>query len=290
MIPVNITSSETIINVITNEENIIGSASPREIFIFLLLVIAAYIIGIIITYFLKIRFSHKLKKDQLHLITRIIEITLILLALGIAVPGLFDLSLTVLVLVIAGALAVIGFSSQKVISNFTCGLTLLYERPYSTGDYISIGDISGTVESIRLLSVLIRTTSGVFAWLPVEKVYDFGLYNYHANVARRYEYEVGIRYQDNADDAIRIIKGILDSYTFVLKNPSPEVFVSAIDVNSILIKFRVWFPSVWANTKDDISLGTEILPRVKAGLESAGIEIPYAQRVIWFANKPPSQK
>jgi small-conductance mechanosensitive channel len=46
--------------------------------------------------------------------------------------------------------------------------------------------------------------------------------------------------------------------------------------------FRVWFPSVWARTKDDISLQTAILPRVKAALEEEGIEMPYAHREILF--------
>jgi small-conductance mechanosensitive channel len=149
--------------------------------------------------------------------------------------------------------------------------------------------VTGTVESIHLLSVLIRTTSGVFVWLPVANLFDSGLSNYHANAARRYEYDVGIRYQDDLQEAIRIIAGILSTYTFVLKYPAPEVFVSTLGADSVIIRVRIWFPSVWANTKDDISLQTEVLSRVKAGLESEGIEIAYAQRVIWFANQPASE-
>jgi small-conductance mechanosensitive channel len=49
---------------------------------------------------------------------------------------------------------------------------------------------------------------------------------------------------------------------------------------------RVWFPSNWKLTRDDISLSTAILPRIKDALEAAGIEMPYAQRVVWFANQP----
>jgi small-conductance mechanosensitive channel len=138
---------------------------------------------------------------------------------------------------------------------------------------------------VRVFSTIIKTTSGIFVRIPNEHVYTTTVTNYFANVARRYEYEVGIRYYDDSEKAIRIISDILERYTFVLKRPAPEVFVNDFDANSIRIKMRVWFPSVWANTQDDVSLQTKILPQVKGALESEGIEFPYPQRVVWFANE-----
>jgi len=67
--------------------------------------------------------------------------------------------------------------------------------------------------------------------------------------------------------------GTLDGYPFALKHPAPEVFVSDLADSSVKIKIRVWFPSVWANTQDDIPLCTLILPMVKSALEAAGIQI-----------------
>jgi small-conductance mechanosensitive channel len=68
---------------------------------------------------------------------------------------------------------------------------------------------------------------------------------------------------------------------------APEVFVSDLGQSSVTIRTRVWFPSVWANTQDDVSLRTAIIPQLKAALKKAGIEVPFPQQEVWFGNAPP---
>ena len=286
MIPLaaNLPNSTVVINKLSDESNIVGTASPKEISIFIISLVIAYVLGLVIAHYLKMKLSHHLKPDQLTLLTRVIRAILILIAFGISIPGLLDLSFTIFLLIFAGIIAIIGLSSQKVISNMVGGLALLYEHPFATGDFINTGDVSGTVVSTRLFSVVVQTTSGVSVQIPNDQIYSTDVSNYHANVARRYEYVVGIRYQDDVKKAIGIIAGLLEDYTFVLKNPAPNVFVNDIDADSVRVMFRIWFPSIWANTKDDVSFQTEVLPRVKAALEAAGIEMPYAHRVIFFAD------
>ena len=290
MIPINITDSDSVIQALSSETNIVGTASPRE-FVFLIISHAvAYLLGLIAAHYLKLNLSHRLKKDKLILLTRIVKFFLFLAAIAISIPSLIDLSLTILLIVFASIVAIIGLSSQKIISNMVGGLAILYENPFSSGDFISTGDISGTVITTRIFSVRVRTTSGVYVHIPNDQIYSSTVANYHANVARRYDYEVGIRYQDDVNKATSIIFTILDHYTFVLKKPAPQVFVSDIDADSVRIKFRCWFPSFWADTKDDVSFLTDILPRVKAALEAEGIEMPYAHREITVINPVGSKK
>ncbi|MDD3136246.1 MAG: mechanosensitive ion channel [Methanoregula sp.] len=275
-------NSTEIITTLSNETSLIGTASTREVVQFFVLLILAYVIGLVIAHYLKLRLSHKLKSDQLVLLIRFVRVILILIVVSFSLPGLLDLSITILALVFVALVAIIGLSSQNVISNMIGGLAMLYESPFKSGDFINTNDVSGTVISTRLFSVLIRTTSGVYVQIPNAQIYSSDVSNYFAHVARRYEYVVGIRYQDDVKKATAIITRILEGYTYVLVHPAPEVFVNDIDADSVRVMFRVWFPSVWARTKDDISLQTAILPRVKAALEAEGIEMPYAHREILF--------
>jgi len=263
-------NSTEIITTLTNETSLIGTASTREVVQFFVLLILAYVIGLVIAHYLKLKTSHKLKSDQLVLLTRFVRVFLILIVFCFSLPGLLDLSITILALICVALVAIIGLSSQNVISNMIGGLAMLYECPFKSGDFINTGEVSGTVISTRLFSVLIRTTSGVYVQIPNAQIYSSDVSNYFAHVARRYEYVVGIRYQDDVKKATAIITRILEGYTYVLVHPAPEVFVNDIDADSVRVMFRVWFPSVWARTKDDISLQTAILPRVKAALEAEG--------------------
>jgi small-conductance mechanosensitive channel len=283
--PINLTDIQGPLSQIQSDENLVGTISPRDVTIFVVSLIIAYVVGIALAHHMKKRLSHTMKRDQLEVLIKSVRIGLVILALVISMPGFFDMSLAVVALILIGAGAVMALSSQKVISNFISGLALHYERPIGAGDYVTIGGVSGTVKAVRVFSTIIKTTSGIFVRIPNEQVYSTTVTNYFANVARRYEYEIGIRYHDDSEKAIRIIGDILERYTFVLKRPAPEVFVNNFDANSIRIKMRVWFPSAWANMQDDISLQTKILPQVKGALESEGIEFPYPQQVVWFANE-----
>jgi len=271
---------------VTSDRDFFATVSPRDIFIFFVAIIIAYILGVIISHHIRVRMSHRLKKDQLDILTGIIRVVLIIIAIGISIPGILDLSVTIILIALVAVIAIIGVSSQKVISNMVAGLALLYESPFATGDFISTGGVSGTVVSVRLFSVRIRTTDGIYVHIPNDQIYSTTVSNCHANVARRYVYSVGIRYQDDVKKAVVIIGKILEEYTFILKNPAPSVFVSDISADSVILTIRAWFPSNWKLTRDDISLSTEILPQIKEALEAAGIEMPYAQRVVWFANQP----
>jgi small-conductance mechanosensitive channel len=290
MIPVNLsvlssTDAQGLISLIQSDENIVGTASPSEFAAFIAAVVVAYIAGLFAAYYLKRHFSHRVKKDHLDFWIRVVRVLLVIAAIAITVPPFFDAGLIVILGILVGSIAVIALAGQKVIANAVACLALMYEHPFASGDFISIGETSGTVVSITLFAILVRTVRGVIIHIPNDQVYTTVISNYHSNVARRYDFEIGIRYRDDTAEAIRVIAGILDGYQFALKQPAPEVFVSDLADSSVKIKIRLWFPSAWANTQDDVSLHTRILPMVKSALEAAGIQIPFPQRELWFGNE-----
>ena len=146
---------------VTSDKDFFATVSPRDVLFFCIGIVIAYVLGLIISHHVRMRMSHRLKKDQLDILTGFIRVILIIIAVGISLPGLLDLSVTIILICIAGVIAIIALSSQKVISNMVAGIALLYESPFATGDYISTGGVEGTVVAVRLFSVQIRTGEGV---------------------------------------------------------------------------------------------------------------------------------
>jgi small-conductance mechanosensitive channel len=185
-------------------------------------------------------------------------------------------------LLVAGGIVglAIGFASQNIVENLLAGIILMLERPIKIGNGVNIDGTTGIVEDIQIMSTTLRSYDGLYIRLPNQKVLTANITNFVSNVARRVDYDIGIRYSDDADKAITLIKDFLDAQPMVLKNPEPIVFVSELGDSAVIIALRFWAPvAEWFGVK------TQLLWKIKTLLEAEGIEIPFPQRMVWFANE-----
>lgn len=263
----------------------IGRISIAEVLVFVIILAAAYIIGRIVAAFLKKKYSHQMKKQRLNLMLMLVRIGIFMVGFFIAAPAVFEISMFFLGLIIAGIILAIAFSSAKILTDFVAGIALFYDHPIRIGDYVEVGPNAGTIEEIRLLSTVLRTDNGVYIRVPNDEIYTKDVNNFYENAARRYDYDVGIRYEDDVEKTIQVLQGLFEGYTHVLKNPPPEVFVSLFDSSSVQVKFRLWLPSKWVNTIDGASFKTNVLMDVKKVLEENGIQIAFPQQVVWFGDE-----
>ncbi|RME62900.1 MAG: mechanosensitive ion channel family protein [Nitrospirae bacterium] len=255
-----------------------GNVTLVHILIALGVGLLSMVLSKVITLNIRRRFKDRLDRSKLSLITKAVSYGLYTLALLVILPLVgFNLS----GLAVAGGITglIVGFASQKVVSNLISGVFLMVERPVKVGQQINVEGVAGVVEDISIISTIIRTYDGLYIRVPNEKVFTSNITNYVANVVRRFEYTVGIRYSDDAEKAIEIIKGLIEAEPFALKNPEPQVFVDSLGDNSVNIVVRVWAPAT-----DWYPLKMALLWKIKTALEASGIEIPFPQRVLWFAS------
>ncbi len=247
-----------------------------------LTVILIAFIAVVVARFIRINIRKSLKNvlpaSTLVLLEKIIYYGIIVVAI-IAVLPQIGIHLTGL-LVAGGILGIVlGFASQTVVSNLISGIFLFIDKPLNIGDKVELSGVSGVVTDISVFSTKIRTWDGIYVRLPNEKVFNANIQNYTYHTARRFEYVIGIRYSDDADKAIEVINKVVEEHPFALVNPSPQVFVEELADSSVNLRVRVWAPSdVWFDVK------TKLLWKIKNAVEEAGIEIPYPQRVVWFAS------
>jgi len=257
----------------------IGEITLENILYFTVVLTVGVIIAKIVAINVRRILAERLPKNESELFAKLIYYIIIIWAFVIALPQLkFDLS----GLLVAGGVAglVIGFASQSVVSNLISGLFLMFERPIKLGDNINVADVTGSVEDVRILSTVIKTYDGIYIRIPNEKVFTSNITNYVHNAARRFTYEIGIRYQDDADAAIRIAREVIETHPFALKNPAPSVFVDNLGDNSVNLTAYIWAPA-----RNWWEVRTDLLWKIKVALEENGIEIPFPQRTVWFADR-----
>jgi len=255
---------------------VLGEIALIDIIWVAIIAIAGVVIVRIVRIWLKRSFGERVSKPDLDLMITLVSYCIYIVVLLSILPYLhFDLSG---LFVTGGIIAVaVAFATQNIVANLVSGIFLLFERPIKIGDNVSIGSLTATVQKIQIMSTIVRTYDGIYVRVPNSRIFTSDITNLVIHPARRFDYTIGIRYQDDADKAISIIKKMIEKEPYALKDPGPSVYVDKLDDSSVNIVIKIWAPSLywWG-------LRTELLWKIKVELEKNGIQIPFPQRELWF--------
>ena len=250
---------------------------------FILILFLSTLIARMLTLYLRRSLKDRVSKDVGETILKVLYYGTLIIVFLSSLP-LIGLDPSGLLL--AGGITgiILGFASQNIVGNLVSGFFLMIERPIKIGDQVQINDVSGFVTDIRIISTIMRTYDGLLVRIPNQQVFTTNITNIVGHPVRRFEWSIGIRYSDDANSAIRIIKDLIDKEPFALLNPSPSVFVNDLGESSVKIVIRIWAPvSEW------FSLRNKLLWNIKLALEENGIKIQYPQRVLHIDNIPEKQ-
>jgi small-conductance mechanosensitive channel len=197
-----------------------------------------------------------------------------LLFLGITILQECGFNVTAL-LGAAGVLGVaIGFASQTSISNIISGFFLLLERPFSIGDIIKSGEMTGTVESIDLLSIRIRTTDNKLVRLPNEMVLKHHLTNLTYYSIKRINILLSVPYTENIEQCKTIAQKVAASDPLFLTNPSPVIMVQKVAQHECTTEMRLFFSlRVWIDTTYFTSAPALLMQKLKEEYDKNNITI-----------------
>ena len=199
-----------------------------------------------------------------------------LIALSVVFPS-FKARDLIQVLGISGV--AIGFAFKDIFQNFLAGIIILISRPFRIGDQILVKGFEGTVEDIQTRATLIRTYDNRIVVIPNTVLFSEEVTVLTASSKRRSEYNLGIGYDDDVDQAKAIVLRTLATLEKIESDPAPDVLVVGIDESAVTLRIRWWTSPQRAN----VLVGQdEVLPAVKRALTAEGIDIPFPIRTVLF--------
>ena len=166
----------------------------------------------------------------------------------------------------------IGFAAQTSVSNLISGLFVLTEGSIHVGDTIIVGDVTGIVDEVKLLSVRVHTYDNQMVRIPNSTIINSNLTNNSYHHKRRLTLKVGIDYSTDMRKALETLQKAPSLCPTVLSDPAPAVWFDGFDSSSISIVVAVWFKPVdFLQTKNDLYVA------IKQVLDEEGISIPFNQ-------------
>ena len=246
-------------------------------------VTGARVTAIIVAGFLAARLGARLvaarRLHRLHPQHRLVLQRLVKYAvLGLAATWVLrELGVSLSVLVgAAGLLTVaLGFASQTSASNVISGLFLMGEQPFVVGDFIRVGETTGEVVSIDLLSVKLRTFDNLLVRIPNETMLKANVTNLTHFPIRRLDMKIGVAYKEQVDHVRQVLLEVARRNVICLEEPEPLIIFLGFGDSALEFQF-----SVWCAKDNFIPLRNTMHEEVKAAFDERGIEIPFPHRTL----------
>lgn len=197
------------------------------------------------------------------------------MVLIVAVVAAFDtlgIPATSFMAIIGAAGLAIGLALKDSLSNFASGVMLVLFRPFTKGDFIEAGGVTGTVDEIRLVSTTLTTPDNKLITVPNAMMYTSAITNYSAKETRRLDMVFGVGYNDDLKIAASVLRKICSEHPKVLSEPETGIAISNLGDSSV--DFAV---KPWVKREDYWAVRADILETAKVELEAAGCSIPYPQ-------------
>ncbi|MEE0886417.1 MAG: mechanosensitive ion channel family protein [Treponema sp.] len=164
----------------------------------------------------------------------------------------------------------VGFAAQTSVSNLISGLFVLGEKAMKVGDFIEVGGVSGTVDSVGLLSVKVHTLNNQMVRIPNSSIINSNFQNNSFFEVRRFSFELSVDYATDMNVALQALSSVPELCPSVLKEPAPAVWYNGFGESGINIVLAVWF-----NSSDLVKMKNEVYIAIKKVFDEKGINIPF---------------
>ncbi|NEQ47131.1 MAG: mechanosensitive ion channel [Leptolyngbya sp. SIOISBB] len=210
-------------------------------------------------------------QDAIALSIQIILTTLGLLVLLQAV-GIDISSLAIFASVIGVG---IGFGLQNIANNFISGLIIMLERPVQVGDFVKLGDLTGTVERIGIRSTEISTLDRVTIIVPNSEFIDSKVINWsHGYPVSRLHIPLGVAYGSPIKQVRQAVFEAAKHHPKVLRYPKPQLWFEGFGDSSLDFNLLVWI----REPRQQFRIKSDLYYLLEANLRRFHIEIPFPQR------------
>ena len=175
----------------------------------------------------------------------------------------------------------VGFAAQTSMSNLISGLFLISEKPFQIGDAIRVGDKTGVILSIDLLSVKIKTFDNQYIRIPNSVLINTELTNVTRFPIRRLDIKFSVAYQTDVTRLRRVLLEVAGSNPHCLDEPEPLIVFTDFGDSGLQFLFGVWFYK-----PDYLELKNSLMQQIKESFEAEGIQFAYPARVLYPAAVP----
>jgi small-conductance mechanosensitive channel len=274
---------------INNYANYVESKLLGDVFLLIEILLIAYIFtrvtNVLFAWYAERQERKKKTSQHILYVFRAVFNGIVYLIAFLAFMALAGIDLTGLAIGGAATAIVIGFALQAVLSDFFSAFSIYFDRPFEIGDYIVVGEYSGTVTKIGMKSTRVQLLQGEELVLPNSELTKASVRNFKKMKKRRINFSFGVTYDTPLKKLKKIpdiIKSIIDPEKLEEVHKLDRVHFTEFGDFSLNFEVVYYMKSQdyvkYRNTQQEINF------RIIEAFEKEGIEMAFPTQTI-FLNK-----
>ena len=183
----------------------------------------------------------------------LMRLLLIIIGAGVVLSVVWQQNLGALVAALGVGSIVLGLALQETLGNLMSGIALLFEKPFTIGDWIQVGEQFGRVEEINWRSVHVRTRERNLLVLPNSVLGRENITNFSRPTSRQIlRLSIAFGLEDPPSQVKQILEKVAQEMPGVLEEPASEAY--AMEVEDDRIRYEAFL---------HIDASAQRIPRVR---------------------------
>lgn len=169
---------------------------------------------------------------------------------------------------VAGIIA--GVALKDIVSSMFSGMLVSVDKAFKVGDYVTINNISGTVEEIGFLTTKVINDEGKKVYIPNQLIFSAPFINVTASQHRKIIIDLEISNNENLEKAKEVLLNEVQRFSFVQNPENAEVIFirQKLGIYSLQAKF-------WVKQGENAStVKSEAILKLKNRLDAEKISTP----------------
>lgn len=221
------------------------------------------------------------------LLVDLARLFLILLGTAIVLATVWNADLAGLVTALGVSSIVIGLALQDTLGSVMSGIALLFEQPFSVGDWLEVSGVVGQVIDINWRAVRLLTLEKEMVVIPHKLISSEIIRNFtqptpiHAERIR-----LGFSYNDPPNLARQVLRSTAMETRGILSEPPPSVFTLGYDDSAVTYEVKFFI----RDYGDIEHIRERFMTRVWYAAKRNNLTIPFPIRTVYHFNGPATQQ
>jgi len=252
----------------------------------LLTILTARLFTMLITYGFQLYIFRRGENEALERSLKGIVRVLSFLVWGLAIVFFidnigFEISTVIAGLGIGGV--AVAMAAQAVLKDLFSYFSILFDRPFEIGDFIVVGDFSGTVEYIGIKTTRMRSLNGEQLLIANKDLTDARLKNFKNMEQRRVTFNIGVTYETSREKLLEVPGLIKEIITAIPDTDFGGAYFMSHGPYSLI--FEVMYKVVIADYTRYQEIQQEINYKLRDTFTTKGIEFAYPTQTLLVHTK-----